>query len=77
MSLRQITFSANAGVALRLGGTRLWVDALHEKPVSGFSVLSPALQAAVAAHPDFQEPNLIFCTHCHPSSFSCLASAAT
>ncbi|WP_369282414.1 MBL fold metallo-hydrolase [Oscillibacter sp. GMB15532] len=70
MPLRQITFSANAGVALRLGGIRLWVDAVHEEPVSGFSVLSPALQSAVTAHPDFQQPNLIFCTHCHPDHFS-------
>ncbi|MEA4993576.1 MAG: hypothetical protein VB060_07065 [Oscillibacter sp.] len=70
MPLRQITFSANAGVALRLGGVRLWVDAVHEEPVSGFSALSPALQSAVTAHPDFQQPNLIFCTHCHPDHFS-------
>lgn len=70
MSLCQITLSANAGAALWLGGTRLWVDALHDKAVSGFSTLSPELQAAVAVHPDFAEPNLIFYTHCHPDHFS-------
>lgn len=70
MSLCQITLSANAGVALHLGGIRLWVDALHEKAVSGFSTLSPELQAAVAVHPDFAEPNLIFYTHCHADHFS-------
>ncbi|WP_312940079.1 hypothetical protein [Oscillibacter sp.] len=70
MPLRQITFSANAGVSLRLGDVRLWVDAVHEEPVSGFSVLSPALQDTVMNHPDFQQPNLIFCTHCHPDHFS-------
>lgn len=70
MSLRQITFSANAGVVLQLGGIRLWVDALHEEPVSGFSTLTPQLRDAVAAHPDFQSPNLIFCTHCHQDHFS-------
>lgn len=70
MSVRQITFSANAGVALRLGGLRLWVDALHEEAVPGFSTLSSQLQAAVESHPDFADPNLIFCTHCHPDHFS-------
>lgn len=70
MSLCQITFSANTGVALHLGGFRLWVDALHNKAVSGFSTLSPELQAAVTAHPDFAGPNLIFYTHCHPDHFS-------
>ena len=29
MSLCQITLSANAGAAVRLGGVRIWVDALH------------------------------------------------
>ncbi len=70
MPLRQITFSANAGVALRLGSVRLWVDAVHENPVSGFSTLSPAFQGTVMNHPDFQKPNLIFFTHCHPDHFS-------
>lgn len=70
MPLRQLTFSANAGAVLHLGGIRLWADALHEEPVSGFSTLTPALRAAVAVHPDFQSPNLIFCTHCHPDHFS-------
>jgi len=70
MPICQITLSANAGAALQLGGIRLWVDALHDKAVSGFSTLSPELQAAVAVHPDFAEPNLIFYTHCHPDHFS-------
>ena len=60
MSSCQITLSANAGAALHLGSVRLWADALHDKTVSGFSTLTPELQAAVAAHPDFADPNLIF-----------------
>jgi L-ascorbate metabolism protein UlaG (beta-lactamase superfamily) len=70
MSLCQITLSANAGAAVHLGGIRLWVDALHDKAVSGFSTLAPELQAAVISHPDFAEPDLIFYTHCHPDHFS-------
>lgn len=70
MSLCQITLSANAGAAVRLGGVRIWVDALHTEPVSGFSSVSPELFSAVMEHPDFAEPNLIFYTHCHPDHFS-------
>ena len=70
MSSCQITLSANAGAALHLGSVRLWADALHDKTVSGFSTLTPELQAAMAAHPDFADPNLIFYTHCHPDHFS-------
>lgn len=70
MSLCQITLSANAGAAVHLGGARVWVDALHRQPVAGFSSLSPELADAVAKHPDFAEPDLIFYTHCHPDHFS-------
>ena len=51
-------------------GRRQHLDALHTKPVSGFSSVSPELFSAVMEHPDFAEPNLIFYTHCHPDHFS-------
>lgn len=38
MSIR-VTLSANAGVAIEIGGIRIWVDALHDVQVLGFSTL--------------------------------------
>lgn len=70
MAFCKITLSANAGIAIHLGNHRIWVDALHHGQVCGFSTLSPKLLTAVASHPDFESPNLIFYTHCHPDHFS-------
>lgn len=70
MSVCQVTLSANAGVALRLGGARIWVDALHQHLVPGFSTVTPELMAAMEAHPDFAAPDLLFSTHRHPDHFS-------
>lgn len=70
MSCCQVTLSANAGVALSFGGLRIWVDALHDEKVPGFSTVTPALWAAMRAHPAFAAPDLLFFTHCHPDHFS-------
>lgn len=70
MITRQITLTANAGAVLRLGRFRFWVDALHDKKVPGFSTVTPVLWEAMAARPDFEEPDLLFFTHCHPDHFS-------
>lgn len=70
MSMCQVTLSANAGVVLDFGGLRVWVDALHDEKVPGFSTVTPDLWAAMRAHPDFAAPDLLFFTHCHPDHFS-------
>lgn len=70
MSCCQVTLSANAGVSLDLGGLRIWVDALHDEKVPGFSTVTPALWAAMGDHPAFAAPDLLFFTHCHPDHFS-------
>lgn len=70
MSRCQVTLSANAGISLSFGGFRLWADALHDQKVPGFSTVTPALWAAMRAHPAFAAPNLLFFTHCHPDHFS-------
>lgn len=66
----QITLSANAGIALSFGGIRLWIDALHDEKVPGFSTVTPELWAAMRTHPAFAAPDLLFFTHCHPDHFS-------
>lgn len=70
MPTRQITLTASAGTALLLGRTRLWIDALHDRKVPGFSTVTPTLWDAMATHADFAEPDLLFFTHCHPDHFS-------
>ena len=43
MSHCQVTLSANAGIALSFGGLRVWVDALHDQKIPGFSTVTPDL----------------------------------
>ena len=66
----QITLSANAGVSLRIDSLCLWADALHRRKVPGFSTVTPALWEAMAMHPGFAAPDILFYTHCHPDHFS-------
>lgn len=70
MSFCQVTLSANAGIALELEDFRLWVDALHNEKVPGFSTVTRPLWAAMQTHPAFAAPDLLFFTHCHPDHFS-------
>ena len=42
MAIR-VTLSANAGVSVELGGVRVWIDALHDMRVPGFSTLDSHL----------------------------------
>ncbi len=64
-----VTLSANAGVSLVMGQTRIWVDALHREKVPGFSALTPALWARLLEHPAFQPPDLLCFTHCHKDHY--------
>jgi len=66
----QLTLSANAGVSLELSRARLWSDVLHDKKVSGFSVVTPALWEALQKNEHFTEPDLLFYTHCHPDHYA-------
>lgn len=65
-----VTLSANAGVAIQCGGYRIWVDALHDQKVDGFSTVGPRLQAQMLNCPAFAKPDFICYTHCHPDHFS-------
>lgn len=65
-----VTLSANAGVAIDFGGHRVWVDALHNQKVDGFSAVCPSLQKQMMRSPAFSDPGCICYTHCHPDHFS-------
>ena len=66
----KVTLSANAGVCVDICGKRIWVDALHSKKVPSFSTVSPALLGKLLAAPEFENPDAICYTHCHPDHFS-------
>lgn len=65
-----VTLSANAGVAIHIGGYRIWVDALHTQKQKGFSAVDVPLQKRMLQCAAFANPDLILCTHCHPDHFS-------
>ena len=65
-----VTLSANAGVALDIGGRKIWVDALHDEKVPGFSTLTPQLQREMMACAAFSHPEFICYTHLHPDHYS-------
>lgn len=65
-----VTLSANAGVSLLLDGQRIWIDALHDHMIPGFSTLTPHHLALLEQHEAFRAPDLILYTHCHPDHFS-------
>ena len=66
----KLTLSANAGLAIEIGGKRIWADALHTRKQPGFSCVDEALQRKMLAHPAFQRPDVICYTHCHPDHYS-------
>lgn len=65
-----VTLSANAGVAIDIDGRRIWVDALHDRKVEGFSTLTPRLQREMMNSPAFSHPEYICYTHLHPDHYS-------
>ena len=69
MSIR-VTLSANAGVAIEIGGIRIWVDALHDVQVLGFSTLRAQRLRQLWTAEAFQSPDVIVYTHCHPDHYS-------
>lgn len=65
-----VTLSANAGVAIKIGGKRIWVDALHDRKAAGFSTVSRELFQELLEEEPFQTPDAICYTHCHLDHFS-------
>lgn len=65
-----VTLSANAGVAIEIGGRRIWVDALHSKKQKSFSPVTHELQQQMLRSAAFQRPEFICYTHCHGDHYS-------
>ena len=66
----RVTLSANAGVSVDFAGKRIWIDALHERKLQGFSSVSQKQFSELLYHKDFQNPDVICYTHCHPDHYS-------
>ena len=71
-----VTLSANAGVAICGDGCRVWVDAIHDKKVPGFSAVTTQLQQKIPGCDTFKNPEHILFTHCHPDHYSRKLAAA-
>lgn len=69
MSIR-VTLSANAGTAIEIGTSRIWVDALHDTSVPGFSTLQEQQLRQLWSSDAFQNPDAVVYTHCHPDHYS-------
>ena len=65
-----ITLSANAGICISVGNDAIWVDALHNKKVPGFSSVAPDLMADIMKSQNFPAPKAICFTHDHPDHYS-------
>ena len=65
-----VTLSANAGISLCINDKKIWIDALHNNAVAGFSTVSPELLAQMSRHEAFRAPDVICCTHCHLDHYS-------
>ena len=64
-----VTLSANAGVAIRIGGRCIWVDALPYIKTEGFSVLNRELAWKIFYEDALGEPDWYCCTHYHPDHY--------
>lgn len=65
-----ITFSANAGVSIKMGGIVIWVDALHNEGHPSFSSLNDCMIKAIFEDEVLGTPNVIVYTHIHPDHYS-------
>ncbi len=63
----KITLTANAGVILEIGSRRIWVDALHDRKTPPFSTVYGELWEKIQ---NFNAPEYILFTHCHPDHYS-------
>lgn len=71
-----VTLSANAGVSLLLGGTRILIDALHDASIPGFSSIRGRMWDDLRQSQAFSDPAAICYTHCHRDHYSRALSEA-
>ena len=65
-----ITASVNAGLSVTFpNGARFLIDALPGKKLETFSFLDREKWARLQVHPAFQDPDLIFFSHCHEDHY--------
>ncbi len=73
----RVTLSANAGVCLEMGGTKVWIDAIHRHKVKNFSSVTDELWEKMKNSPAFSDPDVLFFTHKHPDHYSSTLIAQT
>lgn len=65
-----ITFVANSGISIEIGCTVIWVDALHNEGLPGFSTLNDCMVEAIFGDEILGVPNVIAFTHKHQDHYS-------
>ena len=72
----KITFVANAGCAIDLGGVRIHLDVWTSRTGPGYSSMTDELFAETLRHPDFQDAAMMIVSHYHHDHFSGTRTAA-
>jgi L-ascorbate metabolism protein UlaG (beta-lactamase superfamily) len=65
-----LTLTANAGVIVEIGKTRILIDALHNEKIPGFSAVTPEILSAIGEKFRICEPTAVIATHAHPDHAS-------
>lgn len=64
-----LTLTVNAGLCVELAGVHIWIDALHDTPIPGFSTMTAGQIDAVLGG-GLPRPDAVICTHCHGDHYS-------
>lgn len=70
METVKFVLTANAGLLIDPGESRLLIDAFHSTRYEAYQTVSSELFSQILADPRFQDPDVCVYTHCHPDHFS-------
>ncbi len=62
--------TANAGIVLDFSGKRFWIDALHDRNTSHYSIVTPEMRERMYEDPALNHPDYLLYTHAHSDHFS-------
>ena len=65
-----VTLSANAGVSLQFRSAKIWIDALHDTKMPGYSALGALQLRQMQDSAAFTDPDAMIFSHCHADHFS-------
>lgn len=66
----RITSGVNAGLFIETRDTSVWLDALHNEKIAGFSSVTHERYRRIMNNPDISNPDILLYTHVHPDHCS-------